>query len=92
VAVLVFGIVVTVVNALVLAGAAVRALGGPFDNSPFAIVFVGLALLGPVSGTWAWRAGGRRGLSAGEHRRWLGRVLLGWGIPVLLVSLFLLIV
>ena len=86
------GIGLSLVNALVLGVAAVHALGGPFDNSPFAVVFVALALVGPVSALVSYRRSRRRGVSNPASRRRSGTVLVGLGLPVLVVSLFLLIV
>lgn len=90
--VLIVGIAVSMVNALVLGAAAIRSLGGPFNNSPFAVVFVALALLGPVTAILLLRRSRQRGASEFESRRRVGRALVGLGVPVLAVSLLLLVI
>lgn len=89
---LVIGIMFSVVDGVVLGAGAVRALGGHFDNSLFAVVCIVLALIGPgAAALTRWKAG-RLEMSTQDARRREGRVLTGFGLPVLVLSLFLLVV
>jgi len=89
---LIAGVVVSAVNASVLIVAAVRALSGPFNNAPFAGLFVGLAFLGPGAATVTHRGARRRGVDVAPSRHRAGTVLFCCGLPVLAVSLLLLII
>ena len=88
----VVGIALSLVNGIVLSNAAVISIGGPFDNSPFALPFLALALVGPISACVSRHRARHAELDVWESRRRAGRVLVGVGLPASVVSLFLLVV